>query len=37
LLGVLDASIEHHLNGTRFNIGVDKSDGLLTRVRRDIS
>ncbi len=31
LLGMLDASIEHHLNGTRFNIGVDKRDGLLNQ------
>ena len=26
---LLDASIEHHLSGTRFGIGVDPRDGLL--------
>ena len=29
LLPGLDESITHHVNGTRFNIGVDPSDGLL--------
>jgi predicted glycogen debranching enzyme len=29
LLPRLDDSIEHHLRGTRFNIGVDPADGLL--------
>ena len=29
LLPVLDESITHHINGTRFNIGVDPADGLL--------
>jgi predicted glycogen debranching enzyme len=29
LLPLLDDSIEHHMRGTRFNIGVDPSDGLL--------
>jgi predicted glycogen debranching enzyme len=29
LLPKLDDCIEHHLRGTRFNIGVDQSDGLL--------
>ena len=29
LLPLLDDSIEHHVRGTRFNIGVDPSDGLL--------
>jgi predicted glycogen debranching enzyme len=29
LLPLLDDSIEHHIRGTRFNIGVDPSDGLL--------
>ncbi len=29
LLPLLDESITHHVNGTRFNIGVDPADGLL--------
>jgi predicted glycogen debranching enzyme len=29
LLSKLDDSVEHHLHGTRFNIGVDGDDGLL--------
>jgi predicted glycogen debranching enzyme len=29
LLPKLDDSVEHHLRGTRFNIGVDPDDGLL--------
>ena len=29
LLPKLDESIDHHLRGTRFNIGVDHADGLL--------
>jgi predicted glycogen debranching enzyme len=29
LVPVLDDSVEHHVRGTRFNIGVDPADGLL--------
>jgi predicted glycogen debranching enzyme len=31
LLPVLTDSLEHHLHGTRFGIGVDPADGLLTQ------
>jgi predicted glycogen debranching enzyme len=31
LVPKLDESIEHHLRGTRFNIGVDPTDGLLSQ------
>ncbi len=31
LLPTIESIIEHHLRGTRFGIGVDESDGLLTQ------